>query len=304
MPSIKRFLRRDVLVSVPLIGGLMTFFSSAFGQVTDDDDIPKSDTPQGGSPDNQSISLEALQAEIRELQTRLEETDSQVSRLSQFDSPVGSVLGYLGPIPSDEAARWDWERRTGWLVCDGRPLSSKPEFKELESVLGVTHLPDIRGRFLRGVDIPAEGKLADLDEEKNRVVGTPQGYSTAKPAVTNFVSDTQPGHFHDGLWHAPPDNINPQTGWTSEGNWVHAWRSDGPGANADEKYRNSPLGPLPALSGFRQMNRIPDSKSGEHSHAISSGGDPETRPVNVAVFWIIKASTRGLSNVAAASPNA
>ena len=289
MPSFKRFLRRDVLVSLPLIGGLMTNFSSAFGQIVDD--MPNSDTPQDGPPNNRSISLETLQAEIRELQTRLEETDSQVSRLSQFDSPVGSVVGYLGPIPTDEAARWQWERRTGWLVCDGRALSSKPEFKELESVLGVTLLPDMRGRFLRGVDVPAEGKLADLDEVKSRMVGTPQDHSTARPTPR----DGQDTRFRTNL--IPEIDLTTTRGSRFIGDNAHFNMLMSEVSGKGTVKETDTTGGEPNLYDCAPIKKVPP-----HDHAIDFGGNSETRPYNVAVYWIIKASARGLSTVAAPSP--
>lgn len=282
MPGINRLLRRDVLISIPIVGGLLAFVSSVLGQESNAASLAA--TPPDGASEDNSLTLKSLQEELRELQSRLEETDSQVSRLSQFDSPVGSVLGYLGPIPDDEAARWEWERRIGWLVCDGRPLDTKPEFQELKKVLGLTHLPDLRGRFLRGVDVPAGGKLADIDEEKSRPVGTLQGYATARPTA------------RDGIDVRFLTNEIPEIDLTSRGksrmgldehfNCLMALSSgQGPdtGVNTDQSkdepdlYRALPIKPVP-----------------KHSHSIDSGGNHETRPYNVTVYWIIKVSAREL----------
>jgi hypothetical protein len=32
----------------------------------------------------------------------------------------------------------------------------------------------------------------------------------------------------------------------------------------------------------------PTTTDGAHQHTVASGGDPETRPMNISVYWIIK----------------
>ena len=67
--------------------------------------------------------------------------------------PVGSIVAFAGlenKIPN------------GWLICDGRTLN-KDDYNELFEAIDIAwgqdendpdrfHLPDLRGRFLRGVD--------------------------------------------------------------------------------------------------------------------------------------------------------
>ena len=36
------------------------------------------------------------------------------------------------------------------------------------------------------------------------------------------------------------------------------------------------------------INGALTSPSGHHTHTVTAGGDRETRPVNVAIYWIIK----------------
>ncbi len=284
MSHLKRFLRRDVLSSTPIVGGFLTFVSAVLGQ--SNEDASSTQTPSSNSLGDQSLSLEALQRELRDLRARLEEADSQISRLSQFDSPVGSVLGYLGPIPSDENARWEWERRTGWLVCDGRPLSSKSEFKELQSLLGMTHLPDMRCRFLRGVDVPIEGKFANLDEVKNRLVGTLQDHSTARPTPR----DGEDTRF--GTNRIPEIDLTTTRGSRFIGDNAHFNMLMSEVRGKGTVKETDTTGGEPNLYDCAAIKNVP-----AHDHAIEFGGNAETRPYNTCVFWIIKASSRGFSTL-------
>ena len=80
--------------------------------------------------------------------------------------PIGSIVAYAGPIDGN------WEVANGWLLCDGRSLDRKkndggrpsgpyqPLFDALGSSWGGDgvnkfNIPDLRGRFLRGVDMGA-----------------------------------------------------------------------------------------------------------------------------------------------------
>jgi hypothetical protein len=83
--------------------------------------------------------------------------------------PVGTIMAYGGDLKNN-AVKKDLERR-GWLVCNGETVSCE-EYRELFEVTnnyytegqntavskvcqGNFHLPDIRGRFLRGVNYDA-----------------------------------------------------------------------------------------------------------------------------------------------------
>ena len=73
-------------------------------------------------------------------------------RLAQFpvDFPTGSILPFGGTTAPD-----------GWAICDGS-LLSRTEYASLFNTIGTSngegdgsttfHLPDLRGRFLRGTD--------------------------------------------------------------------------------------------------------------------------------------------------------
>jgi microcystin-dependent protein len=75
------------------------------------------------------------------------------------ESPIGSIAAYAGPI---DAA---FESANGWMLCDGRSLNrTDPSFSPLFNQIGSSwggdgvnafNIPDLRGLFLRGVDVGA-----------------------------------------------------------------------------------------------------------------------------------------------------
>ncbi len=75
--------------------------------------------------------------------------------------PIGTILPYGGLV--DGNARGELQRQ-GWLICDGEEYSEE-EYPELDNTIGVYYgtpsrprmfkVPDLRGRFVRGVDAGA-----------------------------------------------------------------------------------------------------------------------------------------------------
>ena len=109
----------------------------------------------------------AIELGIREIEAK---SDS-VARM-----PVGAILPFAGTKDLVPA---------GWLLCDGEPLRTGRQYDELRTILAagswkrnasIILLPDLRGRFLRGLDRPKGGTAAELDPEwQTRAVGSPQG---------------------------------------------------------------------------------------------------------------------------------
>lgn len=99
----------------------------------------------------------------------------QAKSTSVGDMPVGAILPFAGT--KDDAP-------DGWLLCDGAPLPDHAQFKSLRDILAagrwersaaITLLPDLRGRFLRGLDKPKGGEAALRDtQSEDRGVGSPQ----------------------------------------------------------------------------------------------------------------------------------
>lgn len=168
--------------------------------------------------------------------------------------PVGSVVAFAGPkanIPK------------GWMLCNGLKIEkTRSEYEELRLTIGYTYggsvqedylnLPDFNGLFLRGID-----RSGQIDMEGERKVGHIQRGSTALP-TTQFTTATDGSHQHS----YSSNNQVPNQGGHS-----NFW--------------------------FSTQAPVSKNTTGNsiHNHTVSNGGDKETRPVNVAVFWIIKVSS-------------
>lgn len=184
---------------------------------------------------------------------------SAIQRLvrdQQFWSP-GDIKGTLasGAVPS------------GWLPADGR-LVSRSLYASLFAAIGTTYgagdgstnfaLPDLRGEFLRGWD---DGRGVDA----SRGLGTPQGWTTGRPKTTNPVRITDAGV---GLLPL----------------------QDGSGTGS--------ITGSPGQIGFGRATKSGQNNTSDATDASGAGiqidvvnlvdGDPETRPRNVAVRWLIK----------------
>ncbi len=174
--------------------------------------------------------------------------------------PPGAIVAYAGASAPP-----------GWLMCDGSAVS-RTEYAALFAAIGVTHgrgdgtstfnLPDYRGRFLRGVDA---GSFRDPDRasrlarsvggQTGDAVGTLQDAATARPVTTAFLTDTTGDHLHKG----PTTN----------------------GASGDFEVPKE-------TSGSDTIGAADTSVNGNHFHSIRFGGDNETRPVNAAVYFLVK----------------
>lgn len=166
---------------------------------------------------------------------------------------IGMVSIFPGTI--EAAARLD---SAGiYLLCDGEVLK-RADYPELYLFLGNDpdprhvdfRLPDYQGYFLRGHD-----PLRRIDTDAGRQLGNQQNWATAMP-VAPFNIQNSGGHSHKG----PMDEVH--------GKGKSAW-------------------PRPASGGGTQVTEI-ELGGGEHTHAIG-GGDPETRPVNKSVIFVIRA---------------
>ena len=184
--------------------------------------------------------------------------------------PVGSVIAYLGNgsnIAGMEA--------NGWFKCDGRNISgltalSADERTALTNILGgSSNLPDLRGNFLRGLD---EGRGYDDDR-----LTRSGGESTT--GVRSYQGDQFGSHNHTGSAAAGGDhNHGGQTGDATR-TFADSGRGDltsGGGSNA-------------ASRSFEQhTHTIPNSGTHTHTLTINNNGGAETRPENIAVYWLIR----------------
>ncbi|WP_273724032.1 phage tail protein [Bartonella sp. AU18XJBT] len=162
--------------------------------------------------------------------------------------------GFIGTFATEKIP-------SGWLLCDGKEYSRR-NYANLFAVLGETwgkgdgqttfNVPDLRGMFLRGLD---SGKEID----KGRLLGSRQEESF-KSHTHEGKTDSTGKHQHS----FPTFNSYIMTyGWGSYQKYVSVILK--------EKLLTDPVG--------------------EHEHKVllqKTGGD-ETRPVNMAVVYAVKA---------------
>jgi microcystin-dependent protein len=175
--------------------------------------------------------------------------------------PIGTVLMFGGDA-SDPAAA-DKLRAEGWLPCFGQKLASA-DYRSLFNVVqfffggeGETfHLPDIRGQFIRGA-------RTATDTGPGGTLGTAQNYSTMLPL---HPIETKDGSLLEAA-----------------GVGGHSHTLDNLPKDRHESYYTA---------GHQTAEYGGDStqvdSAGAHWHAIVSGGDKESRPINVYVDFIIK----------------
>lgn len=200
-------------------------------------------------------------------------------------APVGSVTAYVGrTIPR------------GWVVADGSPLRASNHellYAAIDTIHGAGYagdgtrvgdfnLPDLRGRFLRGVDEVGQAPFPRRDpnagnREAPRVttvsgirsghrgdrVGSVQGDATARPTNPFRTGDDDPRHVHHF-----------SDAYFAE---AHAGNEGMHGSNSGYDQDN----------GRYQTDDVTDQPRQPHQHSVDRGGDAETRPKNVAVVWIV-----------------
>jgi len=126
--------------------------------------------------------------------------------------PVGAVLPYAGPLANtdvDAGAQAQIRANlasTGWLYCDGAKLDRR-QYGHLFGVLGFAygkdgdnyfHLPDLRGRFIRGVNgtLDADDNQAARDPCDDKRIASQAGGNAAN-MVGSLQLDSLQGHEHD-----------------------------------------------------------------------------------------------------------
>lgn len=171
--------------------------------------------------------------------------------------PVGAISAFAGPVDRIPAAQ-------GWLPCDGRTVSAS-EFPELFAVIGTAWgagrdtgsflLPDLRGRFLRGVNGPATDGLRDPEADARTA---PAEGGNQGNAVGSLQEDSLAHHNH------PLEGV------------ALAASSDFSGNAMNVKFYGT---------------RIPDetAQSIVNVTAVLPAGGLETRPRNAYVHWMIRA---------------
>jgi len=158
----------------------------------------------------------------------------------------------------------------GWFKCDGRSISglsalSADEKTALTNILGgSSNLPDLRGNFLRGLD---EGRGYD-DDAASRTGGE------SSTGVRSYQGNQIQSHGHTGSTSTNGDHNH--GGFTGTGGFGTGNTGiEGSSRNAADDDGN---------------HRHTISNDGDHSHTvtINNAGGAETRPENIAVYWLIR----------------
>ncbi|MCC6234815.1 MAG: tail fiber protein [Verrucomicrobiales bacterium] len=169
--------------------------------------------------------------------------------------PVGSLVAFAGAAASVPETQ-------GWLLCDGREVEAAI-YPELDRVLGSSwgratavgriRLPDLRGRFVRGVNAGAPGEDHD-PEAASRRASAPGGDEGDRPG--SYQEDAVGPHRH------PLMGAGDAIGAGPAGEWVRFFGT-----------------------------KVPDDAAPvvRNLAAIEPGEGVETRPRNVAVHWLIRA---------------
>ena len=183
--------------------------------------------------------------------------------------PIGSVIAYLGNgsnIAGMEA--------NGWFKCDGRSISglsglSADEKTAFTNILGgSSNLPNLQGNFLRGLD---EGR--GFDDNAGSRTG---GESTT--GVRSYQGDEFESHDHTGSANQGGDHSH---------SYVDTYFSE---HNADVALQNQ-KGSGGSDDDNEDWNKTRTTGlSGTHGHSITIDprGGAETRPENIAVYWLIR----------------
>jgi microcystin-dependent protein len=169
--------------------------------------------------------------------------------------PSGSIVAFGGRSAPD-----------GWLLCDGARVS-RSKYVALYAAVGSAwgggdgattfNLPDLRGVFLRGVDAGANRDPDAASRTASAAGGNVGG------AVGTIETDDFRSHNHGGSTGGVAANFD---------------------TNAARDYLNSGDNRVFAYTSAGAVSNL----FREHTHSINAAGGHETRPINVAVNYIIK----------------
>jgi microcystin-dependent protein len=197
-----------------------------------------------------------------DLTTELSNNKTNLINLISDSSPVGTVIGFLGNQPANLPANWK--------LCDGS-MVTRAEFPKLFEIMGFTGdssvLPDLSGQFLRGINVKA-----NVDPDGKRKSGTAQ--------LDMFQSHkhNDSGHKHTNTAGGSVTIPNTFGEMTDCGNSCNVNGNEG---NQGDRSFTVSVGVTIDIGNAIITNPV-ESDQGTPRIGI------ETRPKNVAVYWIIK----------------
>ena len=190
-----------------------------------------------------------------------------------FGLPVGTILGSV--LPPVQFARG--AQLGSWVPADGRSVVSTTKFAQ---ITGKSKVPDLRGLFLRGLnafasDNPRTDQFKDPDGRE--VWDAPQEQGTRMPS-TPFKIASSGVHTHQTR------DENQRHSHTATTN---ARKQEGP--NRFDSGTGRGMNPIARVT--IEANTVGHThniaSSGTHDHEIA-GGDEETRPSNLAIYYYIR----------------
>jgi len=246
-----------------------------------------------GEGENQD-DLTALTSRVVTLETtlngRIETLQDNLNKqltASPPNVPVGTIVSYAGLI--DQTS--DHPMPAGFLLCDGQPVSVS-EYGQLWLKVRVAdgpgfrgcwggdgnpnfNLPDLMGRFLRGVDKDTNGQPTnpprDPDRGNDKRLASRPGGNVGNN-VGSIQEDALQSHKHPDKGH---------------GHSTDATRPTGEVQSDDSDQRAAPPNPPAASVGTGFANLGDPADSGTGAGVVRHG--QETRPKNAYVYWIIRA---------------
>jgi hypothetical protein len=223
-----------------------------------------------------TTTIAKLESEAERSRDNIVRYEGEAKDILSYKVIIGTIVPYGGEI-EEEKHMEPIEVGEGWFFCNGAPLNRK-DHEELYEVIrnsfgapndDTFNLPDLRGRFVRGVD---HGTKRD-------------------PDASNRESSNNGGKIGNKVGSCQLDNIQTHT---------HQWGVYNP-TDADLYSWDKYLKPVKALDRGKH-NQIPGGSSKDDDFMDVVNNDfwtnpqtcveisgTETRPKNVYVNWIIKA---------------
>jgi hypothetical protein len=181
------------------------------------------------------------------------------------------VIAYSAPITNTASVP------TGWLLCDGSSVS-QTTYAALYAAIGNTYgsatsgnflLPDYRGYFLRGLD-RGVGRDPDANARTASIAGANSGDNVGS-AQTGAIQSHSHGIADPGHIHGPGNSGPGPANFVGDGCGSGAWRTSMPGTTTGWLFCETTTTST-AYTGI----------------SVDNFGWSETRPLNIAVNYLIK----------------
>lgn len=236
--------------------------------------------------------LEELTANFDEksLQTWKEDIEVKVQKADLL--PIGTLVSTILE-PHDFMAIVDDRDGNSWVVADGRLVNNS----QFHKITGNPRVPDLRAMFLRGKNKFDEtsgnrsDRFSEVGQREDLFGYSYQEWSTALPRQS-FVISNADSHNHGAGSLSGTTN--------SAGNHSHTYNDHAFGhdlndrgePNKSEDNDGFDIRRATQPSGNHShsvtISAGSTSESGIHSHYIQNGGDLESRPNNVSVYFMIR----------------